>query len=424
MERVKTKPLLNSRDSGLGGRSGDQVPTVSHSAHKVARVVRFTPGITRQGVADRLGMSVTTVNPLVAQLIDLEVLHEAGPAPLEARRGRPRAGLHFRGDRDSLGIVLWSHGVLDIALATFDGEVVWRRSTDVLSHPHSEDIIDAADQLFAAADNQQGVSVPYCLVLGLPAPYERGVGLPGAAESNPATKSADTVDNFSAWFVADPLSILSSRFEVPVLVVNDANLGALGEARDGLVVGAKCLISVKMTGSGIGAGIAVNGDLFEGSHGFAGEIAHVRVDDDSTTICACGSRGCLEEKLGNALLDPLKPTYGDDITYRRLLELVDVDAPGPVRILQDAGRTVGRVLAGMATYFNPDVIVFDAGSPRASDIVLQGVAEQVQQSAPPFIRNNLRLMHTTLQDEAPVRGAIHVARAAVTRPPAKKRTRR
>jgi predicted NBD/HSP70 family sugar kinase len=198
-----------------------------------------------------------------------------------------------------------------------------------------------------------------------------------------------------------------------VLVENDANLGALGESTSGAAAGEAAVIYVKLTGHGVGAGLTINGRLFEGSHGFAGEIAHVRVDDDSQVICSCGSRGCLEEKIGPNMLRQLHANYGADITYEDLLDMVEQGVPGPIRLLQDAGRVAGRALADMCTFFNPGVLVLDAGTSAALDVLLEGVREQVQQSTPPFVQRGLRILPAELGADAPVLGAADHARSAL-----------
>jgi len=390
--------------------------SLSGSAARAARIIRYTPGITRTELATRLNVAVTTVNPVVARLIDRGIVIEKD-APRRANSvGRPRAGLVCKGDQSTFGTVIWSHGFLDTALATFAGTILWRRREPIAFAPRDTEIVEAAEEIFAQARSVTGVQAPAALVLGLPAPYERGVGVAGSTLTTDSTAG-----RYAQWFEADPMAILKSRFELPVVVENDANLGALGETADGCAQGRGCVIYVKLSASGIGAGITVQGELLRGSHGFAGEIAHVRVDDDSLLLCNCGSRGCLEGKLGSALLEPMADNYGSDITYDRLLELVAQGTPGPVRVLQDAGRTVGRVLADMSTFLNPDAIAIDAGSPEGSEVLIRGVAEQIELSAPPFIQRGLELLSSTLRDDAPVVGALQLARTACIDRPAQQR---
>ena len=96
---------------------------------RATRVIRFTPGITRQELAHALGITVSTVNPVVAALLREVVVEERDAPRPTGTRGRPRAGLHARGPQDLLAVVLWSHGMLDISLARFDRSVLWRRRT-------------------------------------------------------------------------------------------------------------------------------------------------------------------------------------------------------------------------------------------------------------------------------------------------------
>ena len=379
------------------------------SARRAARVIRFTPGITRHDLAMRLGISVSSVNPVVSQLIDAGFVEEKEQRHRSGSAGRPRSGLHLTGPADTLAVIIWSHGVLDLALTRFDSSISWRSRTSVIERPSLDQLSTAVENLFGAAAESPDLSSPFAIVLGLPAPYERGVGIAGTIPRDP---DRDAQNDFTHWFDGDPVALLSERFHVPVLAENDANLGALGESRHGAAQDERCVIYLKLSGSGIGSGITINGRLFDGSHGFAGEIAHVRVDDTSTTLCVCGSRGCLEEKVGQAILAPVRTLYGEDLAWEGLLDLVDGDAVGTGRVLQDAGRTAGRALADLSTFLNPSMIVVDAGSEAASAHVLRGVTEQVDQSTPPFIRQTLKLRISELGDDAAVRGAIDLARVA------------
>src|ERR1700750_1813415 len=97
------------------------------------------------------------------------------------------------------------------------------------------------------------------------------------------------------------------------MVANDANRGALAEAAFGAARDAGDLIYLKVS-SGIGAGLILNGRLYRGSGGLAGELGHVLVDPHGV-VCRCGNRGCLETVAGTgALIDRLRPTHGDDLT--------------------------------------------------------------------------------------------------------------
>lgn len=385
---------------------------------RVVTVTRFSPGISRQQIADRLGLGVTTVSPLVARLLERGVLREEVPENLDdsaAPRGRGRrpTTLHVAGRVDTLGVIVWGHGELDIALVTFGGEVVWRRTTPEPERPDAPGVIAAADDVLAAGAGIDGFRRPICLVLAVPAPYERGVGLPAGGPSGEPVV-VDGPGAFADWFGTDPRRLLADRFDVPAVVVNDANLAVLGEVRSGAAVDARVALYIRLSMNGLGAGLTVDGDLVEGGRGFAGELSHVQIDPESDRLCICGSRGCLRDQVGPGLLDSLRELYGDDLDYAGLLRLADEDAPAAVRTLHDAGRTLGRSLSALCTFLNPDALVLDAGSRRASALVLEGIDEQLGRAVPPFIRQGLRLAPAALGSDSVLAGAVQVARAAAT----------
>lgn len=403
-----------------GGRpssapEGGPVSPQQRSLDRAARVIRFTPGITRKELAQALGVTVSTVHPVVTALLaEGRIQEQDAPRPA-GTRGRPRAGLHASGPHDVLGVVLWSHGALDISLARFDRSVLWRRRTPVGPLPTLDALVEAVDALVRAARTAARSPSPYALVLGLPAPYEPGVGVagehaPGGGPDEEELGRGSGRDLFSDWFDDDPARLLERRTGIPVRVENDANLGALGEARHGISRGERCCLQVKVSGRGIGAGITLNGRLFDGAGGVAGEIAHVRVDEASSVLCRCGSRGCLMEKVGAGMLAPLRAEHGADLDWAGLLALVVAEDPAALRILREAGGITGGALAYLCTFLNPSMIVLDAGSPAASHVFREGVAAQIERSTPPFIRRGLRLEISSLGEDAALLGAIEVAR--------------
>lgn len=373
----------------------------------VVRYLRYRPGTTRHELAEAMGVAVATINPIVARLMDKGRLVERSVPNPAGVLGRPRNGLELAGPKDTAAVMLWSHGVLDMSVATYTGQVVARIRKDMEGHPSNDELVGQAKELLASVSKERGINHPGQLVLGVPAPYERGVGLAGVPSSD---LSVQAPHSYARWFAADPKALISESLGIPVSVFNDANLGAVGETVSGAGVGEPSVIYLKLSDHGVGSGIVINGRIYEGSHGFAGEVAHLRVDNESTIVCSCGSRGCLESKLGRNLLEQLRTNYGPQVTYDDLLALAAEGAPGPVRVLRDAGRTIGRPLADLSTFLNPSAIIVDAGSDEATRIVNQGIEEQLDQSTPAFIRTTLKVTGSTLRSDAELLGAIEVAR--------------
>ena len=141
-----------------------------------------------------------------------------------------------------------------------------------------------------------------------------GMGLPGPIDQGDGTVGSSAI--LPGWIGMTAAAELRRRLDIPVMVDNDANLGALAEAAFGAGRDAGDLIYLKIS-SGIGAGLILNGRLYRGSAGLAGELGHVLVNPDGI-VCRCGNRGCLETVAATgALVDLLRRSHGDDLTRRR-----------------------------------------------------------------------------------------------------------
>jgi predicted NBD/HSP70 family sugar kinase len=195
------------------------------------------------------------------------------------------------------------------------------------------------------------------------------------------------------------------RLDIPVMVDNDANLGALAEAAFGAGRDAGDLIYLKVS-SGIGAGLILNGRLYRGSHGLAGELGHVLVDPDGI-VCRCGNRGCLETVAATgALVDLLRRSHGEDLTVQDMLTAARGGDVGCRRVIQDAGRALGQVVATLLNVLNPELLVVGGDLAAAGDLLLDGVRESVGRAALPEASRGAEVVAGVLGDRAQVLGAL------------------
>src|SRR5829696_3679718 len=137
-----------------------------------------------------------------------------------------------------------------------------------------------------------------------------------------------------------------------VLVENGANAGAMGELLFGAARTAQQMVYLRLS-DGVGLGMILDGRLYRGCCGVAGEVGHTPVVDDGL-ICRCGSRGCLETVASHlAVASLLERSRGEPVSLARLLELVGAGDRGARRAVADAGRAVGRALASTINLLNP-----------------------------------------------------------------------
>ena len=207
------------------------------------------------------------------------------------------------------------------------------------------------------------------------------------------------------WAGLRPAAELERRVGIHVDVDNDANLGALAEIAFGAARGARDVIYIKVA-SGIGAGIVIGGNLQRGSTGVAGELGHVLADPDGR-VCRCGNRGCLETvAAAPALTDLLRTSRGGDVTTRTMVALAQEGDLGARRVLDDAGRAIGRALAVLVNCLNPERIVVGGELGTAGDWLLEGIRESLGRYALPRAVEAVSVVAGVLGDRAEVLGAL------------------
>jgi predicted NBD/HSP70 family sugar kinase len=200
---------------------------------------------------------------------------------------------------------------------------------------------------------------------------------------------------------------MEARLRAPVHLDNTANLAALGELRSGALRGFRqaCYITASY---GVGAGLIINGEVFRGSAGTAGEIGHLTIDENGP-VCRCGNRGCLDTFVGSrALLDALSVSHGE-LTLRDVLARTVEGDPGCRRVVADAGRHIGVAAAGLVNLLNPEIIVLGGQLARVGEVVLAPLREAIDRCAIPSAAASVEVVGAELGEEAELVGALSVA---------------
>ena len=229
-----------------------------------------------------------------------------------------------------------------------------------------------------------------------------GVGVPGPVAFaagqpvNPPIMPGWDGYSIPRWF--------AGRYDAPVLVDNDVNIMARGEH---WTHWRHCehLLFVKV-GTGIGCGIVADRHIHRGAEGAAGDIGHIRLAHHDDVICHCGNVGCLEAVAGgHALAMRLAAEGRDAHDSRDVVRLVRSGDTLAIRMVREAGRALGEVLAGCVNFFNPSVIVVGGDVGEAHEQLLAGVREFTFQRSLPLATRDLLLVPSRLGDRAGVIGA-------------------
>lgn len=383
------------------GADEEQAAGGSLSALREVNRLRVVDMLRRHGTASRsdlvrlTGLSRTTVTSLLGELQRRGLVVEEPEGPPRGGRGRPAALLRLNATAGSALGIDFGHSHLRVAVADLASTVLAERAAELDVDAQAGAALDAAVQLAREVLDEAGVA-PH-EVVGV------GMGLPGPIDGRTGEVGSSVI--LPAWQGLNAARELESRLHLPVAVDNDANLGALAEYVLGAGRGATALLYVKHA-SGLGSGLVLDGRLYRGASGIAGEIGHVQAHPDGP-LCRCGNRGCVETvAAAGPLLDLLRPVHGPDLTVQGMLALVRDGDLGARRVVNDAGRAVGRVVADLCNQLNFDVVVVGGELSSAGDALLDGIREAVDRYALPNAAAAVEIRPAELGPRAELLGAL------------------
>jgi len=229
-----------------------------------------------------------------------------------------------------------------------------------------------------------------------------GIGLPGPVEHSTGRPNNPPI--MPGWDGVDVSAAISAEFDAPVLVDNEVNLMALGE-HTAAHPDVQHMIVVKAA-TGIGAGLISNGVLHRGAAGAAGDLGHIRVPNGGDVLCRCGNTECLEAVAGGPALAAKLWELG--LPAHSTADVVHLVRSGNLeagRVVRQAGRDIGEVLAGCVSMFNPSLVVIGGLVAEAGEMLMAGVRESIYRRSLPLATENLRIVASSAGSTAGVLGA-------------------
>jgi predicted NBD/HSP70 family sugar kinase len=234
-----------------------------------------------------------------------------------------------------------------------------------------------------------------------------GIGVPGPVEFSTGRPSHPPI--MPGWH-DHPIPDAFGRYGCPVFADNDVNVMALGEM--GVAGSVEDVLVIKV-GTGIGCGIIVDGQVYRGAQGSAGDIGHISVPlpPGRSVVCRCGNENCLEAIAGGGALLRDAQAAGLPVTSTRELVQLAAQGDGPtLELVRDAGRTIGTVLASLVNFFNPHRIVMTGGVAQAGAPLLAGIREAVYGRSLPLAARKLEI---TVSEAPEMSGRLGAALMAI-----------
>ncbi|MFD7923117.1 ROK family protein [Streptomyces sp. NPDC059740] len=370
-----------------------------NSAGHLLNLIRSGQADTRGALQALTGLSRSTVGLRLDALLRAGWVREAGGTA--STGGRPSTRLEFDSHHALVLTADLETTHARAALVDLAGHVVAETGDrlDIADGP--EKVLDHLGSLFAALLSQTATPADRVCGIGLsvPGPVDFATGrviLPPIMPGWDGHPIGETLQRALATHTG------TAAPPVPVLVDNDANLMALAEQRRHHAdCGAFVLVKV---GTGIGAGVIVDGAVYRGIDGGAGDIGHIRLHDRENARCMCGSHGCLAAVAsGRALAGQLSALGVPARSGSDVRALLAGGQPDAVRLAREAGQRCGEVLVTVVSLLNPGVLMI-AGDLAETHFVT-GVRELLYQRALPRSTRGLQVVTSHLGDRAGLAGA-------------------
>ncbi|ONK15949.1 ROK family transcriptional regulator [Streptomyces sp. MP131-18] len=357
---------------------------------------------TRADVARVTGLARSTVSQRIDALIAHGLVEESAPGDASGARTVRRLRLRSA-DHLVAGVGLGAtHG--RVSLLDIGGRELVSRESGIRIAEGPDAVLDGVARTVLALLDEAGR--PRTALRAV------GVGVPGPVEFSTGRLVEPPL--MPGWHQYPIPRFFADRLGVCTLVDNDVNMMALAEQRRVFPrVGHLLFIKV---GTGIGCGVVADGRLHRGAQGTAGDIGHIRVGVDETP-CRCGNLGCLEAVAGGASLARRLSALGlRAASATDVAGLVKSGNHAAIRLVREAGRCVGDVLAGLVNFFNPEAVVVGGALAAVHDQLVAGVREAVYGRSHPLATQHLIIEPSRTSRSAAALGAGLLATGHVLSP--------
>ncbi|MCF0042913.1 ROK family transcriptional regulator [Dyadobacter fanqingshengii] len=348
--------------------------------------------------------SIPSATGIVNELIREGWIIETGTGP--ARAGRPPV-LYGLNSKKYLTLIM-DINRHDTQLVIFDlhNQLILKRKVDI----RLDDSSTFLDQLFEASDDfLKSNNINVSKLWGI------GVSMPGLINSSQGI-------NLTYLNLTPPgvplVSHLKKHFKLPVCLFNDTKATTIGEHRFGFAREKSQVLTINIDW-GVGLGIIINGEVFNGASGFAGELGHIQVKPDGL-LCHCGKIGCLDTITsaialirrakegingGKAtILSQIVNNNLDLLDTSHIIEAVHAGDEFSIDLLSTVGTELGKGLATAVHLFNPEVIIVGGLLAEAGPFISNPIEQAINKYCLSDFKNSLSIHISKLGAKARLLG--------------------
>jgi len=241
-----------------------------------------------------------------------------------------------------------------------------------------------------------------------------GIGIPGFVNTDLGTSYS-----FLNYFDKPIRDVLEDAFGLPVVISNDVNLMAHAECKFGSAKDHSDALVINL-GWGIGLGLILNGEVYRGADGFAGEFGHIQVKEGGEQ-CHCGKYGCLEtvasgeaiekeairrlENGGKSLLEFKAGANRNTISARKIVQAAQAGDEFSINLLHESGTAIGKTLAMVLQVLNPKTIILGGKHSQAGKLLTNSIEQSLHRYTHPRIGTDILIQNSTLGETSNILGA-------------------
>ncbi|WP_160724460.1 ROK family transcriptional regulator [Bacillus sp. USDA818B3_A] len=333
--------------------------------------------ISRADIAQVTGLNKGTVSSMVNELLEEDLIYESGPG--ESSGGRRPVLLHFNKTAGyAIGIDIGVNYILSV-LTDLKGNIFFEKNEAI------------QDSRFSVVKELVKESIHSFLNEMPPSRYGVvgvGLGVAGIVDKEGMVLLAPNL----GWKNVTLKAEIQEVFDLPVIIENEANAGAYGEKQFGAGQNHENIIYIS-AGIGIGVGIILNGELYQGNNGYSGEFGHMIIEVNGRS-CSCGSRGCWEMYASEHTL--LQMTNYSGATLDSLIDLAGKDDKDTLELFEEIGSYLGYGINNIINTFNPQQVIIGNRLAKAKKWLEAPIRRTIDKHTLSFHQNEMEVHFSSL----------------------------
>ncbi|CCU80866.1 ROK-family transcriptional regulator [Halanaerobium saccharolyticum subsp. saccharolyticum DSM 6643] len=379
----------------------------------IFRIIKNIGPLSRTDIVKKTGLSKSTVSVHTKKLLEMGLIKEAEAENKSVGSvGRNRQLLKFAKNNGVIVAIDLGATSLNVGLCNLDAEIIDMKSKKTLVNNGPKIIMEEIDIFIEKLLESNEIADKK--IFGI------GMGVPGPVEFSKGTPVSPPI--MPGWHLFPLKKVLQQKYSCPAFIDNDVNVMAVGEKHAGLAQNISNFIFIKI-GTGIGAGIICEDELYRGSKGCAGDIGHIAVEGEQE-FCPCGNRGCLEVvAAGPAIAKKAKIAAQNkeseillsflnikgELTAEDVGEAVKRNDKASIDIIKNSGQKIGQVVSRLVNFYNPSLIIIGGGVANLGNYLISSIKEEVLRHSTSLAVQDLEIELSQKNEEVAVIGAAAMA---------------